>query len=143
MAKPIPKDKWIAEQNSNVIPVNEYRVMSLKKSGAKNKYKAKKQSYNGVKYDSTLEAKVAENLDWKLKEGELVEVQRQVKIPLYVNGVLICTYICDFKTIDKHGQVTYVEAKGIELPVFQIKKKLFLALLESIDSGAKYEIIKA
>ena len=50
MAKPIPKDKWIAEQNSNVIPVNEYRVMSLKKSGAKNKYKAKKSEYDGKYY---------------------------------------------------------------------------------------------
>jgi len=72
----------------------------------------------------------------------LVEVKRQVKIPLMVNDVLICTYYCDFRTVDKYGQVKYVEAKGLEMPVFQIKKKLFLALLQQIDKGAEFEMIK-
>lgn len=137
---PRPKDKWKPE--SNVIPVTEYRQKCLSKSGKKNKYNAKKQTYNGRKYDSTLEAKVAEELDWQLKKGELVEVKEQVKIPLIVKGVLICTYICDFKTVDKHGGIKYIEAKGMELPVWRIKKKLFLALLQEIDPGAEFKIIK-
>lgn len=138
---PQPKDKDKPKQD-NLIPVAEYRVNYLKGTGKKNKYGAKKQSYNGVKYDSTLEAKVAEDLDWQLKVGDLVEVKRQVKIPLMVNKVLICNYYCDFRTVDKHGQVKYVEAKGMELPVWLIKKKLFLAMLPEIDNGAVFEIIK-
>lgn len=139
--RPCPKDKWKPKPD-NVMPVGEYRVNYLKKAGKKNKYNARKQVYNGVKYDSTLEAKVAEDLDWRLRSGELVEVKRQVKIPLRVAGVLICTYYCDFRTVDRHRQVTYVEAKGLEMPLWQVKKKLFLALLPEIDPGATFEIVK-
>lgn len=141
MFNPRPKEKDKPKPD-NLIPVNEYRQNFLKGSGKKNKYGAKKQTYNGTKYDSTLEAKVAEDLDWQLKSGDLIEVKRQVKIPLMVNKVLICNYYCDFRVVDKHGQVKYIEAKGMELPVWQIKKKLFLALIPEIDPGAEFEIIK-
>jgi hypothetical protein len=140
---PQPKEKWKREAEAqSVLPVQEYRVMILSKSDRKNKYKAKKTDYNGAKYDSKLEARVAADLDWRLKAGELIEVKKQVKIPLVVNGITICTYYCDFRTVDKNGQVTYVEAKGMELPVFQIKKKLFLALLNDIDEGANFIMVK-
>jgi hypothetical protein len=138
---PRPKDKDKPKQE-NLIPVTEYRNTFLKGARKKQKYHAKKQTYNGVKYDSTLEAKVAEELDWQLKAGDLKEVKRQVKIPLMVNKVLICNYYCDFRVVDKHGQVKYVEAKGMELPLWLLKKKLFLALLPEIDNGAVFEIIK-
>jgi len=141
MFNPRPKDKD-KPKPTDTIPVTEYRQNYLKGSGKKNKYGAKKQTYNGVKYDSGLEARVAEDLDWQLKAGDLIEVKRQVKIPLMVNKVLICNYYADFRTVDKYGQVKYVEAKGMELPVWQIKKKLFLALLPEIDPGATFEIIK-
>lgn len=138
---PQPKDKDKPKQVSTITST-EYRQNYLKGSGKKNKYKAKKQTYNGEKYDSTLEAKVAEDLDWQLKSGDLIEVKRQVKIPLMVNKVLICNYYCDFRVVDKHGQVKYVEAKGMELPLWIMKKKLFLALLQEIEPGAIFEIIK-
>ena len=141
MFNPRPKEKDKPKPD-NLMPVAEYRQNFLKGSGKKNKYKAKKQTYNGVKYDSTLEAKVAEDLDWQLKSGDLIEVKRQVKIPLMVNRVLIANYYCDFRVIDKYGQVKYVEAKGLELPLWKMKKKLFLALLPEIDNGAVFEIIK-
>lgn len=138
---PRPKEKW--KQATEVMPVQEYRTTFLSQAKKKNKFNAKKAVYNGTRYDSGLEARVAEQLDFLLKAGELVEVKRQVKTPLMVNGVLICTYYCDFRTVSKHGQVKYVEAKGMEMPVWQIKKKLFLALLQQIDPGAEFEMIKA
>lgn len=139
---PRPKDKW-AEKPKDLIPVSEYRVNYLSKAGKKNKYRATKIDYKGIRFDSKLEGRVYEDLEFQLNSGHLKEIHRQVKIPLMVNGVLICTYICDFKTIDKHGQVTYVEAKGLELPVFKIKLKLFMALLPEIDPGAEFQMIKA
>lgn len=142
MIKSYPKDKD-KPKPENLIPVASYRVNYLSKVKKKNKFNAKKQTYNGVKFDSTFEAKVAENLDWLLKSGELVEVKRQVKIPLMVNQKLICNFYCDFRTVDKHGQVNYVEAKGMVLPVYAIKQKLFLALLPEIDNGATFELVKA
>lgn len=140
---PRPKDKWVNQKQNSVIPVNAYRVNYLSKSKKKNKFNASKIDFNGIRFDSKLEARVYEDLLFQLNIGDLKEIFRQVKIPLMVNEVLICTYICDFKTIDKHGQVTYVEAKGMEMPVFRIKLKLFLALLPSIDPGAEFRMIKA
>lgn len=141
MIKSYPKDKDKPKPDS-FIPVSEYRVNFLSKSGKKNKYGACKIDFNGHRYDSKLEARVAEDLEFQRLSGLLIEVKQQVKIPLVVKGVLICTYYCDFRTVDKYGQVTYIEAKGLELPVWQIKKKLFLALLSEIDPGANFEMIK-
>lgn len=141
MFNPQPKDKDKPKPD-NQMSVQQYRTSFLKDTKKKNKFNAKKQTYNGNKYDSTLEAKVAEDLDWQLKSGDLIEVKRQVKIPLMVNKVLICNYYMDFRVIDKHGEIKYIEVKGMELPLWQMKKKLFIALLPEIDNGAIFEIIK-
>lgn len=141
MFNPQPKDKDKPKPD-NLIPVAQYRVNYLSKTKKKNKFNAKAQVYGDVRYDSTLEAKVAENLDWLLKAGELVEVKRQVKMPLHVNGVFITNYYVDFRTVDRHGQVNYIEAKGFETKDFLIKKRIFIALLPELDNGATYEIVK-
>lgn len=137
---PQPKDKW--KVADNVIPVAQYRDTYFSQSKKKGKIQSTKQNYNGNKYDSKFEAKVAEDLDWQLKSGELVEVKRQVKIPLVVNGVLVCNYILDFRTVDKYGQVNYIEVKGFATQLWILKKKLFIALLPLIDNGATYEVLK-
>lgn len=142
MIKSYLKDKD-RPKPENLIPVASYRVNYLSKAGKKNKYKAVKIDFKGIRFDSKLEARVFEDLEFQRLSGHLIEIKRQVKIPLEVNGVLICTYYCDFRVIDKHGQVKYVEAKGMVLPVYALKKKLFLALLPFIDNGAIFEEIKA
>lgn len=139
---PQPKDKW-KEKPDNIIPVSSYRENYLNKVKKKVKINNKRQEYNGNKYDSKLEARVAEELDWRLKSGELVEVKRQVKISIDVNGAHICNYYLDFRTVDKYGQVNYIEVKGFETMHWQLKKRLFIALLQELDPGATYEIIKA
>lgn len=139
---PRPKDKWKEPEQIGVIPVGTFRINYLSKSRKKNKFGAKKQTFNGAKYDSTLEAKVAEDLEWQVKSGDLVEVKRQVKIPLYVNGIVITSYYIDFVTIDKHGSKKYIEVKGFETEVWKIKWKLCQALRDQIDPGAEWVIIK-
>lgn len=140
---PRPKQRWIDEAKVSTIPVAEYRENYLNKTKKKVKLNNKSQTYNGSKYDSKFEARVAEELDWKLSLGELVEVKKQVKVSLDVNGVHICNYYVDFRTVDKHGQVNYLEAKGFETRHWKLIKKLFIALLPTIDPGATYEVIKA
>lgn len=142
MIKSYPKERD-KPKPVEVMPVSSYRTYSLKKAGKKNKYKATKIYVNGIRFDSKLEGRVYEDLLFQLNQGLLIEIKRQVKIPLEVNGVLICTYICDFRVVDKHGQVKYVEAKGMVLPVYAIKKKLFLALLPYIENGATFEEVRA
>ena len=94
----------------------------------KNYYKAaKKTNYNGKIFDSKFEAQIAMELDMEVKAGKAFKVERQVKIPLIVNGYLICNYYIDF-IVYRDGETEYIEAKGYPTPVWKIKWKLFEAL---------------
>lgn len=119
-----------------------YRILNQKETRTKNKYGAKGQTYNGLWYHSKKEAKYAEELDWLLKAKKIQSWERQVKIELKVNGQLICNYYCDFKVIDNYGGVEFHEVKGFSTDVFQLKWKLFHALIDEISPGATLVIIK-
>ena len=120
-----------------------YNEQKLKSFRSSSKLRNSSTEYNGLRYDSKLEAKVAQELDWKLKAGEIKEWRRQVKIPLKVNEVHITNYYIDFVYIDKDGQVVYLEVKGLEMPLWKVKWKLLIALINEIDQGAKLEVVKA
>lgn len=138
---PRPKEKWLPKPE-NLIPVSEYRVNYLRKAGKKNKYNASKIDSGGYRFDSKLEARVFEDLEFARLSGHLIEIRRQVKIPLMVNGVLICNYIIDFVVIDKHGQKKYIEVKGFRTALWEMKWKLCMAMANEICPGAEWEIIK-
>lgn len=109
----------------------------------KNKFNAKKQTYNGQKFDSKGEASYCEELDWRIKVGEIQGYERQVKIELKVNGVLICNYYADFLVTDKHGAKEIHEYKGLRLPLFDLKWKLLQALKnELFPEGVELIIIQ-
>lgn len=103
-----------------------------------NKYKAQKKEYNGEIFDSTFEAKIAQELDWRVKGGDIQSYETQVEIRIIVNGVFICKHLMDFVITHNDGSIEYVEAKGYETAVWKLKKKLFLALYP----GVKYTIRK-
>lgn len=108
-----------------------------------NKFNAKKSNYNGMEFDSKGEAGYCEQLDWRIKAGEIQSYERQVRIPLSVNGVLIFTYIADFVVTDKHGAKEIHEYKGLRLPLFDAKWKLLQALQnELFPEGVELIIIK-
>lgn len=108
-----------------------------------NKYNAKKTNYNGMKFDSKGEAGYCEQLDWRIKAGEIMSYERQYKIPLVVNGVLIFTYYADFLVTGKHGEKEIHEYKGLRLPLFDAKWKLLQALQQEIfPEGVELIIIK-
>ena len=132
---PDPKHKTQAASSWNQTRLKGWR--------SKSKYRNVTTEYNGLKYDSKLEAKVAQDLDWKMKIGEIKEWRRQVKIPLAVNGVHITNYYIDFIYTDKHGQRVYLEAKGMETDVFKMKWRLLTALINEIDEGAEMIMVKA
>lgn len=93
-----------------------------------NKYHAKSTIYNGVKYHSKKEAAYAAELDLRQKAGEIERWERQVKISLDVNGFHIANYYIDFIVYYPDGTREYVEVKGFETEVWQLKWKLFEAL---------------
>ncbi len=108
----------------------------------KNKYNAKKTVFGGRKYDSKFEAKVAADLEWRKKAGELKEIIPQFKIPLAVNGHHIANYYMDFKVIHKDGQVEFIEVKGFETPVWRMKWRILEAIKDEIEPGVELTLIK-
>ena len=97
-------------------------------SNRKNKYNARKTKYNGRYYDSGLEASYAENLDWRIKAGEITEVIPQYKISIDLNGEHIANYYMDFKVVLSDGRIEMHEVKGMETPLWRMKWRLSKAL---------------
>ena len=96
--------------------------------GRRNKYNSRKTTYYGYNYDSGLEAKYAENLDWRIRAGEVERYDRQHKISIDINGVHICNYFIDFKVFMADGTVEYHEVKGMETDLWRMKWRLSKAL---------------
>lgn len=117
-------------------------VTQLKDFRKKKKYHNDSREYNGRFYDSKLEAKVAEDIDWRIRSGEIKEVFPQFKISLDVNGKHITNYYCDFKVIMKDDSIQFWEAKGMATDTFRLKWKLLEALLPEVEPGATLIIIK-
>lgn len=93
------------------------------------KYGNKKTEYNGRKYDSKLEARIAQELDLRLKAGEFVEIVPQFRIKLYVylpdgKKADLFTYICDFRCERPDGTYLLAEAKGHITETYRTKRKI-------------------
>jgi hypothetical protein len=88
---------------------------------------ARKSEFKGSIYDSNFEASYAKELDQRQKNGEIERWERQVKIPLEVNGFHICNYYIDFIVYYFDGTIEYVECKGWATEVWKLKWKIFEA----------------
>ena len=88
-----------------------------------NKYHAIKQEFNGQRYDSKFEAKVAADLEYRLKCGDIAGIERQVRFPFFVNGRRVgrFEYWADFVIEHKDGTKEVIEAKGYETQTFRLK----------------------
>lgn len=103
----------------------------------RSKYNARRTEYNGRTYDSAAEAAYAAELDLKKKAGLIREWIPQVRVPLEVNGIKICTMVMDFQVFypvasGLQSQVEYIEVKGFETPVYKLKRKLFEAIYQNV-----------
>ena len=97
--------------------------MYFQKSG--NKYHAKSTSYGGNVYHSKLEAAYAQELDLRVKAGDIKDWERQVKLDLRVEDKHVANYYIDFVVHHNDGSREFVEIKGMVLPLFQIKWRIF------------------
>jgi hypothetical protein len=81
--------------------------------------------YNGRKYDSKLEATVAEEIDLLIRAKQVVKVEPQKTLVLYgKNGGRICTHRVDFLLTFKDGHQEFWEAKGYATDIWRIKREL-------------------
>lgn len=87
-------------------------------------YRTAKQGKN----DSKFEAGLARDLELRKKAGDIKDFKEQVKIPLIVNGLIVCDYKIDFVIEHNDGTTEYLEAKGYSTDVWKLKWKLFEAL---------------
>lgn len=105
----------------------------------KSKYNAKKTYVDGIKFDSRREAAYYGELKIRAKAGEITDLKLQPSFVLQ-KGFRDKTgkkhqpikYIADFSFIENR-ELVVVDVKGLETPVFKIKRKLFLAQYSDIE----------
>lgn len=83
------------------------------------KYKAVRTERHGIRFDSKLEARVYDRLLLAKEAGEIVMILRQV--PLHLPGNTV--YRVDFQVFWANGEVSFIDAKGVETETFKLKKR--------------------
>lgn len=92
------------------------------------KYRNVKCTYKGFKFDSIGERDWYKTLELLQLAGEISELKTQVKFPIVVNNLKICSYIADYTYKDKQGNYIVEDFKGVQTSIFKLKKKLMLAV---------------
>lgn len=102
----------------------------------KSKYGNKKTEYKGIVYDSRKEARYAQSLEILQTANDpkekVVNIERQVKYSIDINGIHICNYILDFKVAYADGRIEYIDVKGMRTSVYILKAKLMKAIYNII-----------
>ena len=91
------------------------------------KYHNKKVTVDGITFDSIKEAERWKTLRLMERAGEIVGLNRQVKIELVPKSNLFRAvyYVADFVYFDKRkGKTVYEDVKGMKTDVYKLKKKL-------------------
>ena len=100
-------------------------TVSMKRS----KYGNRRVQVGDLTFDSAKEAKRWGELQFMVKAGEIRNLERQVRFPIIVNGVKVCTYVADHVYDEMAGRV--VEDVKSEFtrkdPVYRLKYKLMKA----------------
>lgn len=108
------------------LTIEQLRALPAKK---KPKYGNRKVVYRGIQFDSIKERDRYLDLLLMEKAGHIAHLTRQVSFPLYVNGLLVCTYKCDFYYTDlKTGKLVVEDVKGFRNAFYKLKAKLFEAV---------------
>jgi len=96
------------------------------------KYGNRSTVVDGIRFQSTKEARRYGELRLLEKAGEIRNLHRQIPFDLWVKGIRICRYVADFtydeKAPDGWSRQDVVEdCKGFRTREYKIKKALMLA----------------
>ncbi len=91
----------------------------------RSKYGAKLTIIDGIRFASKREAARYRELTLLQRSGAIHNLELQPHYPINVAGQKICTYIADFRYIGACGSLIVEDVKGVETPVFKLKRKLF------------------
>jgi len=113
------------------ITSEEYKEILKKKPHATKKKRGKFNNihtfYDGKRFDSKKECERYK----ELKQKKVADLKCQVKFPIEINKVKVCSYIADFTYIDHKGNMVVEDVKSEvtrKLPVYRLKKKLMKAV---------------
>lgn len=108
------------------------------------KYKSCRTKVDGISFASKAEAEYYLELQTYVNDGELKILELQPKVVMTTS---LIKYVPDFKIQDKFGRQWYVDVKGMETPVFKIKKRLWkhygdgeLKIVKKI--GKKFKLVE-
>lgn len=111
-----------------------------------NKYKNKKTTYDGIKFDSIKEMKRYKELKLLEKGGAIKDLELQPKFLLiptlrYDNQKTDrkTIYKADFKYEDNNGNIIVEDVKGFKTDVYKIKRKLLIHNMRSGLYGYEFE----
>lgn len=91
-------------------------------------------------HDSQKEAMWCVKLNQELMEGKIRNLFKEPVYDLRVNGIVICTHSPDFdyeRLVGLSWRVEVMDVKGMQLPVWKLKHKLFMACYPEI----KYVVV--
>lgn len=92
------------------------------------KYNNVKCTYKGFKFDSIGERDRYKQLELLQMANEIYDLKTQVKFPIIVNDVKICSYIADFTYRTLNAEFIVEDFKGVQTSIFKLKKKLMKAV---------------
>lgn len=100
------------------------------------KYRAIKTEIDGKVFDSKREAKYYLYYKDLEKQGIIRNLKLQTRIDFWLDNKKIFCYYPDFEYDDEEGH-HFIDVKGVETPVFRLKKKLIEA-----QFGIEIEVVK-
>lgn len=111
---------------------------------SKNKYGAKKTSFEGIVYDSKMEADFAVLLSMRLKAKDIKGWERQKQIELYYftssgQKIFYKKWKVDFLIFHNDGTKELAEVKGFPTPDFLIKETLLKTVWLRDNPGYTYK----
>lgn len=100
---------------------------SLPQMGRKHKYGAVPVEIDGITFASTMEGNRYTILKRMEKNGEIKHLELQPRFALIVNNAHCGYYVADF-SYDRDGKFVVEDVKGVQTPVYRLKKKLVKAI---------------
>ena len=98
-----------------------------------NKYGAKKVRQDGYTFDSKLEAARYNHLKELEDQGLISDIEVHPPFACVVNDKKVCLYKADFKYKNINGNEIIEDTKGMQTPMFRLKKKLVEALYPDVE----------
>lgn len=106
--------------------------------GRAHKYGAVKTVLDGITFDSKAEASRYAELRFMEKAGAITALKLQPVFPIVIGGKKVCSYRADF-SYRAAGAEVIEDVKGMETPVFRLKKKL----VEASYPGTVITVVKS